>query len=623
VVEGGLQEAHPRLSLQADQVLMLILSLRFRLFSLHSLPTLASDLDSHTIHAMVHQTLTGSISLLALLQPALSMSLSPFAKADSMPARTECQQNVDDHGELYMSPSTLSEYALSCNSDHYGGDLDHVGSDSFLGCIGVCDANPDCIGYAYTPGNCYLKHTYTRKEVSSHVDFALNIQRNLTARPYEAPAKPAPASGSCEYYNEHNWALQGGSRDIKLTGTAMGTNHAPNSHDRALHPQYQFSCGTDHPGGDIGAVGAKTFDSCVDICDTTVDCVGFAWLGGNGPGECYLKGRITDGEANSNVDFASKRSATKKIEVETSISVVPSTSVVASTSVVVSTSVSIVPETPKETSTPLATATETRTIWTLTGSSSIPVATVTSTRIILTPTGLLTVPVKTLLDSAGVPIKSLPAFSPILVKTPSGSASVPVKSLPAFSPILIKTPSGSASVSIKSMSIFSPVPWIAPTGLSSVAGNTSNSIAASPSLTNQLESLKNPLLTVAPFSPHWSTSTKSASGSGDIVESLNTMKIPTSTYISAPAATHVLPSLDSVPSEPSDIPMVPETPSYPRSCSELRASGDRKLRTRVTRGNMDYDGLFLTQWDPNLGKEKCRENSCSKFETCIFPPIFI
>jgi hypothetical protein len=335
---------------------------------------------------MVRPILTGSLGLLALLQPAL---------AANPPAKTECQQNVDDHGAMYISPGSKSKYELTCNADHYGGDLDHVGSESFLGCSGVCDADPDCIGYAYTPGNCWLKKTYTRREVSTNVDFALNVQRNLTAAPYMAPPKPAPTTGSCGYYDD---------RDLPL-------GSKPNPDDRSPPSEYTYKCGRDHPEGDIGAVGAATFDSCVGLCDKAKDCVGFAWVGGNGPGTCYLKGRITAGEANSNVDFAIKRKA------ETATSIVASTSVVPSTSVVVSTSVSVVvpppssppppptseqappsspiPETSSEPSIPVATMTETRTKWTRTGSSSIAVATVTKTRIIWTPTGFSTVPVKT------------------------------------------------------------------------------------------------------------------------------------------------------------------------------------------------------------------------------------
>jgi hypothetical protein len=424
---------------------------------------------------MVRPTLTGSLGLLALLQPALA-AMPAAIKAEDPPVKTECQQNVDDHGELYISPSSKSEYKLACNSDHYGGDLDHVGSESFLGCLGACDANPDCIGYAYTPGNCWLKKTYTRKEVSTNVDFALNIKRNLTAAPYMDPPKPKPTTGSCGYYDDRDFPL--GSKDAS----------APPS-------EYQYHCGRDHPEGDIGVVGAKTFDSCVGFCDTTKDCIGFAWVGGNGPGTCYLKGRITPGEANANVDFASKN---PKPKVETSTEVVASTSVVPSTSVVVSTSVSVVvpppsssappplpssseqapppasssiiPETPSESSTAHATVTETRTKWSLTGSSSVPVATVTTKRIIYTSTGFATVPVKTSKNSKTAK----------KCKTAKGSKSSVAPSRPSFS--------RSSSESVKSQDVSKTKSAVtpntitsmsAPTGFSTVAvrGNTTSETA--------------------------------------------------------------------------------------------------------------------------------------------------
>lgn len=362
---------------------------------------------------MVLPTLAGSLGLLAFLHPALA-AIPAAIKAENPSAKTECQQNVDDHGEIYISPSSQSQYKLACNVDHYGGDLDHAGSESFLGCIGVCDANPDCIGYAYTPGNCWLKKTFTRREVSTNVDFAINVQRNLTAAPYMEPPKPKPTTGSCGYYDDRDFPL--GSKDPS----------APPS-------EYQYHCGRDHPEGDIGVVGAKSFDSCVGFCDTTKDCIGFAWVGGNGPGTCYLKGRITPGEANANVDFASKN---LKPKVETSTAVVASTSVVVSTSVSVvapppssasspppppasseqapppppASSSIVIPETPSESSTALATVTETRTKWSLTGSSSVPVATVTSKRIIFSQTGFATVPVVKTVKSSKSSV-TLPSFS--------------------------------------------------------------------------------------------------------------------------------------------------------------------------------------------------------------------
>ena len=666
---------------------------------------------------MVHPTLTGSLGLLALLEPALAMKIAPVNRAANPPAKTECQQNVDDHGELYISTSSMSEYRLSCNTDHYGGDLDHVGSDSFLGCSGVCDANPDCIGYAYTPGNCWLKQTYTRKEVSSNVDFALNVQRNLTAKPYQEPAKPAPASGSCGHYDENNLLLH-----------AKGVNF---DHDNIpMDTDYQFKCGTDHPGGDIGAVEAKTFDSCVGICDATVDCIGFAWVGGNGPGECYLKGRITEGETNSNVDFASKRSATKKFEVETSTSVVASTSVVVSTSVSVvvpppsppssssppptlSTSVSIAPETPSESSTPLATVTETRTVWTLTGASSVPVATVTETRILFTGS------IPNIKSYPTVPIKSLPMFSHVPVIAPTGfstvagnasnstatstSKVVPIVLPPPFRPVKPDDPAGEKKNQghkghwgVPGLPFLNPLLphepfrpgkllWGNPFKLGNPFGNGNGNgnekgsgngnanggqndepemvvtsaasvvESAAPSLTKMpLASLTKfalgvtsaPSLTVKPFSSHWNdpVSTKE-SGHGGIFGNFNSIlkskpattsnstveDLPSSTYISAPSVTRELPTLGAGSSEVSSktaaIAMAANPPKIPKGkpqskCDEIRALGSKKLRTRVTKGNLEFDGLWLTQWDTRYPEKKSLCSSCKSLQhSSTFPII--
>lgn len=449
---------------------------------------------------MIRPTLTASLGLLALLQPALADLKAAGANAATPPAKTECQQSVDDHGQVYVSPNSMSDYELSCNTDHYGGDLEHVGSDSFLGCSGVCDANPDCIGYAYTPGNCYLKRTFTQQEVSTNVDFAINVQRNQTARPYQEPAKAASAEGSCGFYDNSDRPLRGDIPQDMPSPVAKSDATLP---QRPVGAEYKFNCGTDHPGGDIGAVGAKTFDGCVGLCDVTDGCIGFAWLGGNGPGTCYLKGTITSGETNSKVDFASKDTPTKKIPVETSTPVVvptssfvfapppssssppvePSAAPTTSEQAPPTTSSSVVPETPSESSTPLGTVTETRTVWTMTGTSSIPVSTITKTRFILTPTGFSISPFSTpssLSTLTKTRVISIPTgFSVGPVITPSSSSTVTKPRIilmpTGFSVAPVGVPSDFSTVTVKTTSSTSsrPFPFVLPPprGVDDAAGS--------------------------------------------------------------------------------------------------------------------------------------------------------
>lgn len=228
-------------------------------------------------------------------------TFSPTDVSTTAPAPTpsvnECQQAIKQYGEVYRGGSG-SAYQLSCGTDHYGGDLNDAGSSSFIGCVAVCDSKPDCIGYAYTPGNCWLKSYLTAKEVNSGVDFAINLERNATAKPRPsttaspsstAPTvKPTPKAGSCGF----------------IDGKTL-TSSANN--------RYTIECGADHNGGDIGGGPANTFTDCADICDKVDKCIGYAWAGangGNGPGTCYLKGTVTNRETNADVDYAYKDAAT-------------------------------------------------------------------------------------------------------------------------------------------------------------------------------------------------------------------------------------------------------------------------------------------------------------------------
>lgn len=210
----------------------------------------------------------------------------------------QCQQAVKTYGEVYRS-SSGSSYKLACGEDSYGGDLSNAGSSTFLGCIDICDAKPDCLGYSYTSGICWLKASLIRTRPASGVDFARNLGRNGTSNPHpsstaSSPAttspkvKPTPIAGSCAY------------------NAANGTNVYTDGNNA----RYTIECGTDHNGGDIGGASAKTFVDCMYVCDKTDKCIAFAWVGGNGPGTCYLKGTVTGSEIDADVDYAYKGAAT-------------------------------------------------------------------------------------------------------------------------------------------------------------------------------------------------------------------------------------------------------------------------------------------------------------------------
>jgi hypothetical protein len=249
---------------------------------------------------------TPAVSSFSSSEPAPTSSSGSSSAAPSSPSVVrECQQDVKKYGEIYHGDDG-SEYQISCGEDHYGGDLNNAGSATFLGCVPICNANPDCIGFSYAPGICYLKRELNGKSASNDIDFALNLARNSTLK---------PAAGSCrsissDKYNDENDEV------------------------------YTIECGRDHNGGDIGAKEGKTFVDCMGICDKTEQCIAFAWTGSSGPGTCYLKGTITTGSDNSDVSYAYKGSAT---HLSASFSASASASEIESISTVLSTIVVSVP----------------------------------------------------------------------------------------------------------------------------------------------------------------------------------------------------------------------------------------------------------------------------------------
>ncbi|GAB7322960.1 hypothetical protein MBLNU13_g05492t1 [Cladosporium sp. NU13] len=247
----------------------------------------------------------------AVSSPSLSLSAytsplaSPTAAAPTPSALDQCQQTVKNSGDIYRGGNG-SPYELECGEDHYGGDLTAVGSDTFLGCINVCNANPECIGYSYLGGVCYLKEYLTAPDSNPAVNFALNLDRNSTAKPPPSStsaaatsptATPEHAPGSCGYI------------------TAIGFK----TYTDRDNVRYTIECDTDHNGGDIGAVGAKDFVDCMDACDKKDKCIAFSWVGGNGPGTCYMKGTITDIEHDVDVDYAYKKTPTDILASSTSL----------------------------------------------------------------------------------------------------------------------------------------------------------------------------------------------------------------------------------------------------------------------------------------------------------------
>jgi hypothetical protein len=124
-----------------------------------------------------------------------------------------------------------------------------VTAATFSQCIDSCDKAKNCKGVSYVNGACYQKAVATPLKVASWVWTAQFV----------------PASGlSCV----------AGLDNGKLITTTNGQKFA-------------IICGIDYWGGDMpnGQVGTKTFEKCIELCDTTTGCVDVSFISG----ACYMK----------------------------------------------------------------------------------------------------------------------------------------------------------------------------------------------------------------------------------------------------------------------------------------------------------------------------------------------
>jgi hypothetical protein len=164
------------------------------------------------------------------------------------------------------------------------------------------------------------------------------------------------------------------------------------------------------------------------------------------------------------------------------------------------------------------------------------------------------------------------------------------------------------------------------------------------------------LLTDEPFSMRLNQSAKSSVLQGEVKPSAASNSSddePESTYIPAPKITRAIPTLDAgnasesvleitatsnsiskdlpeetyivmpLIAEPTTTTLVKTTKATKLPCQALREQKPKVLRTSVLAGNIDFDNLFVEQWQPS-SKNQCsskqgRNGECRKFFTLHLP----
>lgn len=129
----------------------------------------------------------------------------------------------------------------------------------------------------------YLK-SYTTGAPSSGVDGAQLIS---------GPSGPSSGSPTQSSTAGTSVASETGTQSVSSsTATSTATpgsascQQLGDEYTDAFNRTYTVQCGFDHQGGDLKAVSSNSFQGCFPQCDATAGCVGFAYVGGSGPGTC-------------------------------------------------------------------------------------------------------------------------------------------------------------------------------------------------------------------------------------------------------------------------------------------------------------------------------------------------
>ncbi|TPX13628.1 uncharacterized protein E0L32_005831 [Thyridium curvatum] len=166
------------------------------------------------------------------------------------PTAPTCVDGGSDNTNFTTSAGSV--YGIVCGYQHDASVISTAYAADFEGCMEQCDAATNCIDITYVGSYCYMKATVGSLSVAAGAWSATRI-------------KNAGASGlqlSC--YND------------KTNGTVFTTDQGR---------PYRIFCGMDLPGGDMATAKANTFESCLNECDKTTNCVDVAYVAPY----CYLK----------------------------------------------------------------------------------------------------------------------------------------------------------------------------------------------------------------------------------------------------------------------------------------------------------------------------------------------
>lgn len=215
-----------------------------------------------------------------------SLSVSATQKntpTESATSSTDCKAVTAGSGSHQFTDSHGHVWNVTCKHDFPGGNLGVVTAPNFLACFEPCAQNPNCVGFSWLrddgPGNCYLKSSQAGMISTSVADVAVMVEKGLASSQSSGAADSASTGAAAEL-------------PCKQTPKKVGP--------------YVNTCGADRLGGDLFSTPSKSFFGCYARCNSHPECLGFTYVGGDGPGICYLKSTLAAQTDNSGVDVAVK-----------------------------------------------------------------------------------------------------------------------------------------------------------------------------------------------------------------------------------------------------------------------------------------------------------------------------
>lgn len=182
-----------------------------------------------------------------------------------------CDPSTSPASGLYYINGNDRTFEAHCQQDTTGPVL-AVTTQGFYDCITTCIGNTQCEAISWNQGTCYQKSAIgsitANQNVWTFIDFFAPSAPDLSCTPSES----VPAGVG----NGDSYSSSGGKA-------------------------FTVACATDWPGvGDLSASQQPTFESCMDDCSTTDQCVAVVYSGTG----CYKKSSIGNAVANSGVRAA-------------------------------------------------------------------------------------------------------------------------------------------------------------------------------------------------------------------------------------------------------------------------------------------------------------------------------